>query len=127
MVKASDVDICIVEDDVLLGQILLSQFQNSGFDTNLITAGDDALTSLTQKTPDLLLLDIFLPGMNGLDVLDRLRKNEGTKDLQVVVVSNTDQIDSRTRAADLGADFVIKASTTPDGIVEMVKKKLNIK
>lgn len=120
-------DIYIVEDDVLLGQILYNQFKISGFQTELITSGDKVFDIVKGKTPDIILLDIFLPGMNGLDVLDQLRKDEVTKSVQVVVVSNTDQIDSRNRARDLGADFIIKASTTPDRIVDIVKDKLGIK
>lgn len=121
-----DKDVYIVEDDVFLGQLLHEQFKSSGFNTELITSGDKVLGIVQKKVPDLLLLDIFLPGMNGLDVLDQLRKDKDTKHVRVIVVSNTDQIDSRTRAKDLGADFLMKAGTTPDGIVDFAKKKLGI-
>ena len=126
MIKELDKDVYIVEDDVFLGQLLHDQFKNSGFNTELITSGDKVFGIVQKKVPDLLLLDIFLPGMNGLDVLDQLRKDKDTKHVRVVVVSNTDQIDSRNRAKDLGVDFIIKASTTPDGIVDFAKKKLGI-
>lgn len=126
MENISEMKVYIVEDDMLLGQILHMQLKKSGFQTELITSGDKASDILKIDAPDLLLLDIFLPGMNGLDLLDQLRKSDSTKELQVVVISNTDQIDSRNRAKELGADFIIKASTTPDAIVEVVKQKLGL-
>ena len=93
-------------------------------DTTLLTSAEALLEALKQTVPDLILLDIFLPGMNGLDALEQLRKDEKTQHVKVIVVSNTDEQKDRDRASSLHADFLIKAMTDPQDIVKAVQDKL---
>ncbi|MES2087559.1 MAG: response regulator [Patescibacteria group bacterium] len=114
--------VVIVEDDVFLGKLLAKHLQQSGMKVFLIDRGDGAQEIIKSDVPDLLVLDIFLPGVNGLDLLESLRKDPVTKNLAVLIVSNTDQVQDRERAKSLNASFLTKALVTPMSIVEHVKK-----
>lgn len=113
----------IVEDDTFLGKILTENMSES-VKVSLYPNGEEALTALKTELPDMLVLDIFLPGINGLDLLEQLRKDERTKNLKVMVVSNTDEKKDRDRATSLGATFLIKAMTEPQDIVNAVIDEL---
>jgi len=114
----------IVEDDVFLGRVLTEQVKASGIDVERFMSAEDALKALEQTVPDLILLDIFLPGLNGLDMLEQLRKKDFGPKVSVIVVSNTDDAQDRLRAQSLGAEFLIKAATTPDEIITKVQQTL---
>lgn len=115
----------IVEDDVFLGRVLSNQIRDSKMDVTLFTMAEDLLEALKTQRPDVILMDIFLPGINGLDALETIRGNEIWKKLPVIVVSNTDQAADRDRAVSLGATFLIKGASTPDEIVKHVFDVLN--
>ena len=119
--------IFLVEDDAFLGRILSQKIAEHKFDLSLFTTADDALRAMEDKLPDLVLLDIFLPGMNGLDALEQIRKNPKTKDLTVLMTSNSDKAEDRERAAKLGAKFLVKALVTPGGIVSEIEDVLKVK
>ena len=110
----------IVEDDVFLGRVLSGQIREAKMDAQLFTMAEDALEALKTTIPSIILMDIFLPGINGLDALEQIRKNEATKHVPVLVVSNTDEAKDRDRAVSLGAEFMIKGASTPDDIVKHV-------
>ncbi len=116
----------IIEDDVFLGKVISGQIREVPLNVTLFTSGKEGLDATIQSRPDILLLDIFLPDMNGLDVLKELRNHEETKNLPVIVVSNTDEAMDRDKAASLGAQFMIKAATSPDEIVAEVQRVLMI-
>ncbi len=121
----ADIKIMIVEDDKFIGDILLREVLKNHKNCELISSGEEALEALKRELPDILILDIFLPGINGLDLLDSLRKEERTKNLKVLVVSNTDQTKDRERAKNLGAFFFLKAAMTPSEIVKEMEKILS--
>lgn len=110
----------IVEDDVFLGKVLSQKVEEAKIVPRRFINSEDALAALKTERPHLILLDIFLPGMNGLDALGLMRKDENTRDIPVIVVSNTDEAKDREAALNLGAKFLIKAATTPDEIIEHV-------
>lgn len=110
--------IFIVEDDVFLGRVLSGQIREAKMQAELFTTAEDAIAALKTSKPDMILMDIFLPGMNGLDALDAIRKDDATKSVPVLVVSNTDEAKDRQRALDLGAKFLIKGASTPDEILK---------
>lgn len=114
----------IVEDDTFLGKILIDKMAEEHVDTTLLTSSEALLGALEHTIPDLILLDIFLPGMNGLDALEQLRKDEKTQHIKVIVVSNTDEQKDRDRASSLHAEFIIKAMTDPQDIVKKVQDTL---
>ena len=122
--SSSKKKVLIVEDDVFIGNIILKELLKVYQNATLITSGTEAAETLKKDIPDILILDIFLPGINGLDLLESLRKEERTKELKVLVVSNTDQSQDRERAKRLGAAFLLKATTTPIEIAKEIQKIL---
>ncbi len=118
--------VLIIEDDALIGSILYNHLLKSGIDTTLLKTGEDGLQFLRETMPDIMLLDIFLPGINGLDLLESLRKDDKTKDLKILVLSNTDQLKDRTRAKENKAEFLVKAGVMPTDIVKKIMEMLEV-
>lgn len=102
--------IFVIEDDKLLNNLLVEKLTNSGFNAVGFLNGEDALECLKENKPSAILLDLLLPGINGLDVLTKIRENPETKKIPVMVVSNVDQEDYVKRARAIGIeDYLLKA------------------
>ncbi len=113
--------ILLVEDDPLLMDIYCTKLQQSGFEVRVVDQGEKALAAVEKEKPDLVLLDIVLPHMDGWDILRSLKKNEASKDIQVVVLSNLGQKEEIEKALGLGAaKYLIKAHYTPSEITQEV-------
>lgn len=112
--------VLIVEDDTLLSS-LLSRKLSETYEILYAPTGEAAFDILSKNTPDLILLDIVLPGINGFEVLQRIKADPKTSGIHVVILSNLSQEEDVARGKQLGADqFVVKVSLTLDEIVQMV-------
>jgi DNA-binding response OmpR family regulator len=110
--------IVIVEDDKFLGGLVFKKLIEEGCTVRHIESGERALDSITSEIPDLIFLDLLLPGVSGFDILAGLKKNADTKDVPVVLLSNLGERDDIRKGLDLGAtSFLIKASMTVDSIL----------
>ena len=117
----------IVEDDKFLGEIYQHQFDKYGFATKLVEDGEEAVKQSTQEKFDCVLLDIMIPKMDGIRVLESFKANPKTKDLPVVVLSNLGQEEIIKKALSLGARaYIVKSLYTPDQIVTEVKSLLGV-
>ena len=118
--------ILIVEDEQNLRQELAAQCNSDGFITFEAKNGEEGLSFALREHPDLILLDLVMPAMNGVEMLQQLRKDEWGKNAVVVVLTNYDDAD---RVADvLGAgvyDYVLKSDFLKD-IMEHIRKKLEL-
>ncbi len=94
--------ILLAEDDVVLADGLLQSLRGSGYTVDHVTNGADADLAMTTKTFDLLILDLGLPKLSGIDVLKRLRSKKLTT--PVLILTAADSIEQRVRGLDLGAD-----------------------
>lgn len=94
--------ILIAEDDSILADGLLRSLRQSGYAVDLVTNGEDADSALALQTFDLLILDLGLPALPGLEVLRRLRARNST--LPVMILTAADSIEQRVKGLDLGAD-----------------------
>jgi CheY-like chemotaxis protein len=111
-----------VEDDKLIGNILGKKLTLSGFDLLLAKTGDEALERLKHVVPDIIVIDILLPGMNGLDLLQKIRSDALLKNVPIMVLSNLSKPSDIERAKILGAQrFLVKAAVSLDQIVSEVK------
>lgn len=111
--------IYIIEDDTDIREMESYALRNSGFDILALSDGSGLAEALTRETPDLILLDIMLPGEDGLSILRRLRVSERTKRIPIIMVTaKTTEID-KVRGLDMGADDYI---TKPFGIMELVSR-----
>ena len=117
--------ILIVEDDFMLLDIFKTKFKKSGFKVFTAINGFEGLEAAQKKHPDLILLDIIMPGMNGFKVLEKLKADEKTKDIVVYILSNLGQQQEIDKGLRMGADrYLVKANMTPEGAVQAVREGL---
>lgn len=119
--------ILIVEDDQLLRSLCSRKFTSDGFHVETAVDAEDGLKKIASQKPDLVLLDLVLPGMNGFEALQKIKSNPDKEisGIPVIILSNLGQEDDIKKGQELGAaDYLIKASTTTNEIVEKVRKIL---
>lgn len=117
--------ILIIEDDSFLGDVLTRKLAGEGFSVSLVKDAEKGLEEITSLSPDVVLLDIILPKMNGYEMLEKKQKDPAIKDIPVIIISNSGQQVDVLRARSLGAkDYLIKADFDPDEVVEKVRAYL---
>lgn len=118
--------ILIIEDEKTLAQMYKEVFESEDYEVTLASNVDQALEVAKEIRPDLVLLDILLPGETGISFLRQLRElNDSISDVVVVAFSNYNDQESREEAFNLGAkDYLIKTNNTPKEIVEKSIKYL---
>jgi DNA-binding response OmpR family regulator len=122
------IKILLVEDDPFLLSMYSTKFELEGFTVLSADNGEDGLRLSTGENIDIILLDILMPKMNGFEVLEELKKNDKTKKIPVILLTNLNQKDEIERGLALGADdYLIKAHFMPSEVVEKIKKVLNKK
>ena len=115
----------VVEDDPMLGEIYVKKFTEAGFEMKLVTSGKAVESEVANYQPEIVLLDIVLPDMDGYEILEALSKNNLTRSVPTYVFSNLSAKEDIERATSLGAKgFITKSSFTPSQLVEEVKKIL---
>ncbi len=111
--------IFILEDDADISELESYALQNSGFETEVFSTTTPFYQALNQSPPDLVLLDIMLPGESGLTVMQRMKNDPKTAGIKVILVTaKSSEIDT-VRGLDMGADDYI---TKPFGIMELVSR-----
>ena len=109
--------ILLVDDDSYIREMVSEHLQRQGYCVDAASSGPEALT-LAAKVPDLILLDLGLPGMTGLEVVKKLKENEATSHIPFIVFSNSAEAEDHKNAVELGAaGFMIKAQSTPEEIL----------
>lgn len=118
--------VMLIEDDPFLHKIMTEQLQeDSSFDVVSCVDAETALQKLPNKKPDLILLDLLLPGMNGYEFLEKIKATPEWKDIPVVILSNFGQEEDIQRAKQLGAiEFLVKAHYVPEEIISKIKEVL---
>lgn len=125
MTKTTKKTILIVEDDEILLRALYLLFHAGEFTIASATDGDTALKMTERINPDIVLLDLLLPKMNGFDYLKNLKSNPKLGNIPVIVLSNLGDKENVDKAMGLGAlDYFIKADTDLSTLHEKVKKIL---
>ena len=115
-------NILIIEDDVFLGDVLLEKFKKEGFGVTLSRDGAEGLAKITELKPDLILLDIILPSMNGYEILEAKQKDQEIQKIPVIIISNSGQPVEINRAIALGVkDYFIKAQFDPEEVMVKVR------
>lgn len=118
--------IAIIEDDMAIVQMYRTKFETEGYDVE--TAGDGAtgLDLIESFSPDVVLLDLMMPGMNGLDMLQKLRNQPGGGEAKVIVLTNMGDTETATKVYKMAADdYIVKAEMTPKQVTERVKALLD--
>lgn len=118
--------ILIVEDDEFLRSLTAKRLEKENFVVVVAVDGETALGIATEEKPDLILLDLLLPGLNGFQVLEKIKASDLLKNIPVIIFSNLGQREDIEKAKELGAnDFLIKANFTLDDVVAKTKEYLN--
>jgi len=114
--------VLIVEDDVFISELYARAIKKAGYDLELATTGPQGLKLATTGEYDLMLLDIMIPEMTGVDVLENLRKKKDiVPNMKIVVTTNLEQDEVIRNAVESLADgYIIKADITPKLLVKMI-------
>ena len=127
---ANQIKILVVEDDVTMREIVVHKLTTTGFDVIEADNGKRAIEIWKKEKPDLVLLDLMLPEMDGFQILEGARKDgdEAIKKTSVIILSNLFSKEDIQRAKNLGIeDFMVKAYYTTEEIVTKVKEALKKK
>lgn len=117
--------ILVIEDDKFLRDLLSRKLKEEKFQIVTAIDGEEGLKKVQEERPSLVLLDLILPGINGFDVLKKIKENPAISKISIIVLSNLGQKEDINRALKLGADdFLVKAHFTLDEITQRVKKYL---
>lgn len=120
--------VLVVEDETFLVKIYSVKLKKEGFDVSIATDGEEAVKLAAEVKPDLILLDLILPKLNGFEALERMRTNPVNKTTPVLVLSNLGQEEDIKRATALGAsDYLVKANFSIQDIVAKIKEVLENK
>lgn len=115
--------ILIVEDEEFLSEMYKIKLVAEGYEVLVADNGMDGVDMAFSEQPDLILLDLMMPKMNGFQVLEKLKENDRTKEIKVYVLSNLSQGEEIKKGMFLGAEgFLVKASLTPTEVSDFVHK-----
>jgi two-component system alkaline phosphatase synthesis response regulator PhoP len=119
--KSSNGHILLVEDDEFLRDLILHKCEEGGFEVAIARDGEEALKVAKNRVPDLILLDLILPGMSGFELVGKLRQDEATAKVPFLVLSNSAEVQNKEESERLGAEgYFVKAQTTPSDIVKKI-------
>jgi CheY-like chemotaxis protein len=122
-VKADAVRVFGVEDDSLLRMLLSTKFEMSSVTFDFSEDGIKVIERIREFKPTVILLDIMIGGINGLDILQEIKQTPDLQHIPVVMFSNQDSYDERSRAATLGADeYLVKATTDLSDLVKLLAR-----
>jgi len=117
--------ILIVDDEAVLLNLLSSKINSNGFSVIEARDGDEGLQKALSEHPDLILLDIIMPKMDGITMLKKLRLDSWGQNVPVIILSNLNTAESVEKSLANGAyDYLIKIDYTLDDLVKIVKKRL---
>jgi CheY-like chemotaxis protein len=117
--------ILIVEDDPLMSRMYQKIFKFEGYDAEVAVDGQEGLDKVRSLKPTLVLLDIMMPKMNGLQVLEKLKADPETKEIPVVMLTNlAGQTDAENALTKGAVRYIVKSQQDPKGVVAIVKEIL---
>ncbi len=109
-----DVKVLLIEDDAAAAEMYRLRLMADGYRVVIGQDGEEGLRMAAEEAPDFIYLDIRLPGLDGFEVLERLRADAATTHIPVIILSNYAEPELRERGLKLGAlEFLVKADTTP--------------
>lgn len=118
--------ILLVDDDPMIIRMYSRKLQHDGYIVNLAFNGEEGLQSAKEDKPELILLDIMMPKMNGIEALKKIKADPALKDIPVVILTNLgDRPEDVKKAKDLGAaEYIVKANIDLVSLMNAIKKHL---
>ena len=115
--------ILIVEDDRAISRAMEFRLKQEGYQLDIAKDGEEALEKIEASKPDLILLDLILPKVNGFEVLKSVKSRKETESIDVVIFSNLSQKEDVQQARDYGAvEFCVKSDLSTDELANVVNK-----
>jgi len=117
--------ILLVEDDAFISSIYQTKLEQEGFEVLMAENGVEALEVLGKVIPDLMLLDIIMPYMDGMEVLKNVKMEERWKKIPIILLTNLSEKEKIEEALEIGAnDYLLKSHFTPSEVIERVNSLL---
>lgn len=119
-------NILVVDDDPLISRMYQHKLVADGYDVDTAANGREALEKVAEKKPNLILLDVMMPKMNGVETLKSLKGDKKTSHIPIIILTNLgDNENDVEKAKELGAlDYLVKADTTLKHLSERVAKEI---
>lgn len=114
--------VLVVDDDLVIRQLIGINLELEGFEVHLAADGEEALTQAVELLPDVVVLDVMMPRLDGLEVARRLRADPRTSSMRLVLVSARAQAADLQRGEDMGADAYVTKPFEPDDLVGVVRR-----
>jgi DNA-binding response OmpR family regulator len=122
-VVEDDVKVLLIEDDVAAAEMYRLRLVADGYVVVIGHDGAEGLRLASEEAPDFIYLDLRMPGLDGFEVLERLRAEPATMNIPVIILTNFGEPELRERGMRLGAlEFLVKADTTPAHLSESVER-----
>lgn len=120
--------ILLVDDDLTLREMYDDRLKAEGFDIIQASNGEEAIQKAKETKPNVVLLDVMMPKINGFDVLKQLKEDPETKDIPVIILTALIQDVDRMQGKKLGAaDYIVKSETMPGEVIAKIKGVLGTK
>lgn len=122
---AKAIKVLIIEDDAQILDVYKKKFELSKFDVFTAQNGVEGVKAAKENHPDIILLDVMMPVMNGFEAIEKIKKDKDIAEIPVIFLSNYGEVDQMTEGFVNGAvDYLIKAEHTPSDVVNIVKDTL---
>lgn len=119
--------ILLVEDDAALANVYQTRLEIEGFEVRHVNNGEQALSNAVEFHPDLIVLDVMMPKIDGFDVLDILRTTPETANVRVIMLTALSQAKDKERAEKLGADdYLVKSQVVISDVIARIKHHLGL-
>ena len=117
--------VLIVEDDKVMQKALRDAIVKNGYSVSVAAEGEEGLKSAIEEKPDLILLDLRMPNMGGMEMLEKLRSDEYGKNAKVVILTNVDDYQNVADALhNQTKEYIVKSDTSLKSIIDRVKAHL---
>jgi len=117
--------IAIIEDDLAIAQMYRMKFEAEGYHVDIAENGKLGLGLCEQMKPDLVLLDLMMPEMNGDEMLEKMRATDWGKDIKVIILTNVGEQEAPEKLKSLNVKaYIVKAEMTPKQVAELARQQL---
>lgn len=115
--------ILLIQEDKLLRELLNQKLTNHSYRVDVVCGGEEGLRAVRLNTPDLIILEIMMLGKNGFEIMQELKEDEDLKNIPVIIVSNSGQLEELNKAKEMGAvGWILKTELNLKELIKEIKK-----
>jgi DNA-binding response OmpR family regulator len=117
--------VLVIEDEEIIRGILQKKIENEGYQVDIAVDGEDGISKIREIMPDIVILDIVMPRMDGFAVLEEMKKDENIANIPVIIVSNSGQPVEIDKVKEYGVkDWIVKTEFDPQEVINKIKAQL---